>query len=162
MVQVETAEEMWREVMVRAPGCSVVVMAAAVADFTPPAESSEKIKRAGRERLELELLPTRDILKQVVKERRAGQVVVGFAAETGDVMKKAGSKLREKAVDILVANDVTAHGSGFDSDNNRAALFFKGGRVVELDLMPKSDLASRIWEEVAELLEASSQERSIK
>jgi phosphopantothenoylcysteine decarboxylase / phosphopantothenate---cysteine ligase len=154
VLRVETAEEMWHEVTARAPQSEVVVMAAAVADFTPVSNSGEKIKKEGRKRLELELLPTRDILKQVVMERKAGQVVVGFAAETGEVMEKAGSKLREKGVDILVANDVTAPGSGFDSDLNRAVLFFKDGRVVELDLIPKTDLAARIWEEVAVLLEA--------
>ena len=156
VVAVETAEEMWKEVMARAPHCSVVVMAAAVADFTPLEKSGEKIKKEGREGLALELLPTRDILAALGKDKKKGQVLVGFAAETGGLVERARNKLREKGADLLVANDVTAPGSGFDAENNQAVLLFADGRLLELDLMPKLELAVRIWDEVIALLGSGS------
>jgi len=151
-VMVETAEEMRREVIARCTGCSVVAMAAAVADFTPSRRSEEKIKRAGREGLTVELVPTPDILGELRERKPPGQVLVGFAAETGDLLTKARKKMEDKGVDILVANDVSRPGSGFDSDYNQAVILFRDGREMELDLMPKRELALRIWEAVAGLL----------
>jgi phosphopantothenoylcysteine decarboxylase/phosphopantothenate--cysteine ligase len=148
----ETAAEMWREVSERAPACRAVVMAAAVADFTPASRSAEKIKKEGRDSLTVELEPTQDILKYLGGRKSPGQVLVGFAAETGELLQRARAKLQDKRVDLLVANNVTTPGSGFDSDNNQATLLFADGRVVELDLMPKIDLAVRVWEAVIELL----------
>lgn len=153
MVMVETAEEMCREVLSRSDRCSVVVMAAAVADFTPARKSGEKIKREGREGLTVELVSTPDILAELCRKRRAGQVLVGFAAETGDLLERARKKLADKGVDLLVANDVSSPGSGFDSDLNRAVILFRDGRELELDLMPKRELAQRIWSAVAGLLQ---------
>ncbi len=154
VIEVETAGEMWDEVVTRAPECDVVIMAAAVADFTPSLKSDEKIKKEGRDGLVLELGPTRDILKHLGAVKTQGQVVVGFAAETADLVSRALEKIRDKGSDLLVANDVATPGSGFDSDNNQAVLLFADGRVLELDLMPKADLAVRIWEEIAGLLKA--------
>ncbi len=156
-VLVETAEEMREEVLKRAPACRVVVMAAAVADFMPVRAHNEKIKRGDMEKLVLELTRTPDILAELSEKKCEGQVLVGFAAETGDLLGKAREKMRKKKVDMMVANDVTYPGSGFDSDYNRAVLLFADGREVELDLMPKVDLAARIWEEVSALLEGSPQ-----
>ncbi|MGQ9475808.1 MAG: bifunctional phosphopantothenoylcysteine decarboxylase/phosphopantothenate--cysteine ligase CoaBC [Actinomycetota bacterium] len=153
MVMVETAEEMCREVLSRSDRCSVVVMAAAVADFTPARKSGEKIKREGRVGLTVELVPTPDILAELCRKRRTGQVLVGFAAETGDILEKARKKLVDKGVDLLVANDVSSPESGFDSDLNRAVILFRDGREVELDLMPKRELAQRIWSAVVGLLQ---------
>lgn len=153
VVRVDTAEEMGKEVKARAPACSVVIMAAAVADFTPARRSGEKIKRSGRDGLTVELQPTEDILKRLAGERRPGQILVGFAAETGELKQRARDKLREKGVDLIVANDVSAPGSGFDSAYNRAVLLFADGAERELDLMPKTDLAVCILEAVLELLE---------
>ncbi|MEW6553141.1 MAG: bifunctional phosphopantothenoylcysteine decarboxylase/phosphopantothenate--cysteine ligase CoaBC [Actinomycetota bacterium] len=153
VITVETADEMWDEVTALAPECDVVVMAAAVADFTPARRSAEKIKKEGRDGLVIELEPTRDILMHLGEVKAPGQVLVGFAAETGDLMEHAREKMRAKKADMLVANDVTARGSGFDSDTNQAVLLFTDGRVAELDLMPKAELAVRIWEEVVGLLE---------
>ena len=153
LVRVETAEEMREEVASRAPRCAVVVMAAAVADFTPQRTSGGKIKKEGRDALTVELQPTRDILKELGEARRAGQVLVGFAAETERLVEHARDKLEQKGVDLMVANDVGVSGAGFDSDNNQATLLFRDGRDLRLDLMPKSELAVRIWEVVIELLE---------
>ncbi|WP_287155186.1 bifunctional phosphopantothenoylcysteine decarboxylase/phosphopantothenate--cysteine ligase CoaBC [Candidatus Solincola tengchongensis] len=151
-VMVETAEEMRREVLSRFAGCSAVVMAAAVADFTPARKSEEKIKRGGREGLTVELVPTPDILGELCARRSPGQVLVGFAAETGDLLEKARKKLDDKGVDILVANDVSRPGLGFDSDLNQAVILFRDGREEELDVMPKRELALRIWKAVSDLL----------
>jgi len=93
------------------------------------------------------------ILKRLAGERRPGQILVGFAAETGELKQRARDKLREKGVDLIVANDVSAPGSGFDSAYNRAVLLFADGAERELDLMPKTDLAVCILEAVLELLE---------
>ncbi len=152
VVRVETAEDMRREVLSRYGDCSVLVMAAAVADFTPAVRSEDKIRRAGKEGLTLELVPTPDILGELCEARRPGQILVGFAAETGDLLSRAREKIRKKGVDILVANDVTRPGSGFDSDYNQAVILFRDGRETELDLMPKRDLAVRIWEAVVEMM----------
>ncbi len=154
-VMVETAEEMRREVLSRSEGCAAVVMAAAVADFTPASRSEEKIKRAGKEGLTLELVPTPDILGELRDRKKPGQVLVGFAAETGDLLGNARKKMEDKGVDLLVANDVTRPGSGFESDFNQAVILHRDGREEQLDLMPKRELAQRIWEAVAGLLRAS-------
>ena len=154
LVRVETAEEMRKEVLARAPRCSVVVMAAAVANFTPARKSDGKIKKEGRDALMIEFQPTRDILKELGEARKAGQVLVGFAAETGGLIKHARAKLEEKGVDLMVANDITVSGSGFDSDYNQAILLFRDGRDLQLDLMPKTELAAHIWDVVIELLDA--------
>lgn len=151
-IMVETAEDMRREVLSRFADYSAVVMAAAVADFTPARKSEEKIKRSGREGLTVELVPTPDILGELCARRSPGQVLVGFAAETGDLLRKARKKLDEKGVDILVANDVSRPESGFDSDLNQAVILFRDGRKEELDIMPKRDLALRIWEAVVGML----------
>lgn len=155
-VLVETAEEMRREVVSRAPSSRVVVMAAAVADFMPAQAVGEKIKRSARDKLTLELVRTPDILAELGAMKTDKQVLVGFAAETGDLLEKARAKMREKRVDMMVANDVSSPGSEFDSDYNRALLLFAGGREVQLDLMPKTDLAAFIWEEVSGILEAKA------
>jgi len=157
VVEVETAGEMWREVAKEQKDCDVVVMAAAVADFAPISLSEEKIKKEGCDGLTLELIPTLDILGELGKSKKQGQIIIGFAAETGGLLENAGKKLRDKGADLMVANDVSIPGSGFDSDNNKATLVFPDGRVVELDMMPKTELASRIWEIVAALLEADDE-----
>lgn len=157
LIRVETAGDMWREVLGKQKDCDVVVMAAAVADFTPASSRDEKIKKKGREGLTLELEPTKDILGDLGKNKRPGQVLVGFAAETEGLLENAGRKLREKGADLMVANDVSIPGSGFDSENNKAALVFPDGRVIELDMMPKTELAVRIWDIVAALLEVDAE-----
>lgn len=156
LVEVNTAEEMKGEVMARATDCSIVVMAAAVADFTPRLANEEKIKKEDKDSLVLELVPTIDILKELGKRKKQGQVLIGFAAETGQLGERARDKLVSKNVDILVANNVSERGAGFDSDYNRALILFRDGRETQLDLMPKRDLARHIWEAAIELLGGSA------
>jgi phosphopantothenoylcysteine decarboxylase/phosphopantothenate--cysteine ligase len=84
-------------------------------------------------------------------------VLVGFAAETEELTQSARAKLEDKGVDLMVANDVSVPGSGFDSDYNQAVLLFRDGRSTHLDLMPKTELATRIWDEILGLLQSSTQ-----
>ena len=154
LVRVTTAAEMRDAVMDRVSGCAAVVMAAAVADFTPREMSEQKVKKGGKDGLTLDLEPTEDILEELEKSSEKGRITVGFAAETGDLRVKARAKLEEKKVDLLVANDVSREDSGFDSDYNRAILLFKDGREKELDLMPKRELARHVWDAVLGLMDS--------
>jgi phosphopantothenoylcysteine decarboxylase/phosphopantothenate--cysteine ligase len=102
-------------------------MAAAVADFRPEAVASSKIKKGGRGKMALRLVKNPDILQEVLRRRRSGQKVVGFAAETGDLERRARDKWAAKPCDMLVANRVGGTGSGFHSETNEALVFCRGG-----------------------------------
>ncbi|MFB3921659.1 MAG: bifunctional phosphopantothenoylcysteine decarboxylase/phosphopantothenate--cysteine ligase CoaBC [Terriglobia bacterium] len=148
--RVRTAEEMAECVLGHLPKASVVVMAAAVADFRAEKPERTKIKRAaGAPKLKLK--PTRDILAEIAKRRRPNQFVIGFAAETDHVLENAAKKLRSKRLDLMVANDVTQEGAGFDVDTNIVTLLFPDGREKLLEKMPKLDVANRILDEVVTL-----------
>jgi len=125
-----------------------VIKAAAVADYRPVAVSAQKLKRTGP--LTLELAPTEDILAEVVRRRRPGQLIVGFAAETENRMENGRAKLLAKGVDAIVVNDVAGEGVGIDSDAN-AATFLTRATAVELPQMPKRQLADRIFDEILAL-----------
>ena len=147
-VPVETAHEMADKVWSRAPGMDVVVMAAAVADFRPKQIHPTKLRRqSGPPDVILE--PTPDILAGVA-EHAPDVFLVGFAAETGPA-EGAISKVREKDVDLLVANDVTAEGSGFGTETNEVTLISPDGDVERWPLMPKVDVARRLWDRIAVL-----------
>lgn len=149
-VQVCTAEEMGKALMARFPWATVLVMAAAVADFRPKRLASEKLhKRAGSWKT-LELERTDDIL-QTLSRQRTAQILVGFAAETGEVIPRAREKLTSKGLDLIVGNDVSAPGSGFGSETNATVLIDREGRVTELGLLPKRVLADRILDAVLAL-----------
>ncbi len=151
MVAVVTAEEMRQAVLAHVAAADVVVMAAAVADYRPSAPERKKIKKTGRGRLVVEFEPTPDILAEL-GARRGGQVLVGFAAETGDPAAAARRKLKEKNLDLVVANDVTVPGAGFDVDTNQVEIFCRDGRHVAVTLAPKARVAERILDEVVEAL----------
>lgn len=151
VVAVETAEDVHREVTARAPGVDAVVMAAAVADFRPKAVAEHKLKK-GDGVPELVLEPTVDVLAALGRAKRAGQVLVGFAAETERLREHAADKLAAKRVDLMVANDVAAPDSGFEVDTNRALLLDSSGRAEELGLLTKDELATAILDRVADLL----------
>ena len=151
MVAVVTAEQMHQAVLALAETADVVVMAAAVADYRPSAPCAEKIKKAGRERLVVELEPTTDILAEL-GARRGRQVLVGFAAETGDAAAAAGCKLTEKNLDVVVANDVTLPGAGFDVDSNQVDIYTRDGRHIAVPLSSKARVAERILDEVVAVL----------
>lgn len=153
VVRVTTAEEMHRAVLKLVESATVVVKAAAVADYRPVAPETKKIKRSGRERMTLELEPTPDILADVARHK-GSRILVGFAAETGDVAVRAREKLAAKAVDLMVANDVTAEGAGFDGDTNVVSIFARDGRHADLPQMSKYEVALRVLDEVLRLRNA--------
>jgi phosphopantothenoylcysteine decarboxylase/phosphopantothenate--cysteine ligase len=148
-VAVRSAEEMRRVVLDRARDCTVVIKAAAVADFRPAAPQQQKIKR-GKGRVTLELEPTADILAELGRKKN-GLVLVGFAAETDRVAENARAKLSEKGLDLVVANDVTQEGAGFDADTNVVTLLARDGGQVDLPKLTKAEVADRVLDEVARL-----------
>jgi phosphopantothenoylcysteine decarboxylase/phosphopantothenate--cysteine ligase len=151
LIRVETAAEMEGAVLARAGDADVVVMAAAVADFRPKVAATEKLHKAeGVPEVLLE--PTTDILAELGRRKRPGQVLVGFAAETGDVRAGAEAKLRAKHLDLIVANDVTAPGVGFGHDTNAATLLDRAGNWTDVPLTTKRELASTVLGVVAGLL----------
>jgi phosphopantothenoylcysteine decarboxylase/phosphopantothenate--cysteine ligase len=157
VVRVESAEAMHDAVMQHATTADVVVMAAAVADFRPKATADQKLKK-GDGVPEVLLEPTVDILAALGRQKRDGQVLVGFAAETERVVEHATAKLRAKHVDLMVANDVAAEDSGFEVDTNRAVLLDSSGRVTELPLLSKDALAGVILDHVANAVTTRRQE----
>jgi phosphopantothenoylcysteine decarboxylase/phosphopantothenate--cysteine ligase len=124
-------------------------MAAAVADYRPVMPSLNKLKR-GTARLNIEFEPTVDILADVSR-RKGEQLLIGFAAETEQLAEHARRKLKEKSADLIVANDVTAPGAGFDHDTNVVTIFRSDGREQSLPKLTKIQVAHRILDEVAEL-----------
>jgi phosphopantothenoylcysteine decarboxylase/phosphopantothenate--cysteine ligase len=151
VVRVETAAEMEASMLEEAGGADVVIMAAAVADFRPKAASETKLSKA--EGLpELVLEPTPDILTELSARREPGQVLVGFAAETGAGIERAEAKLAAKGLDLMVANDVSAAGVGFDHDTNAVTILGRDGSRVEVGLSSKRQVADAVLDGVVGLL----------
>jgi phosphopantothenoylcysteine decarboxylase/phosphopantothenate--cysteine ligase len=148
VVKVTTAEEMRQAVLSRMVEATLVIKAAAVADYRPLVVSDQKLKRTGP--LTVELAPTEDILAEVVRRRRPGQLIIGFAAETENRMENGRAKLLRKGADAIVVNDVAGEGVGIDSDFN-AATFLTLSTAIELPQMPKRKLADRILDEILSL-----------
>jgi len=156
-IDVETALQMRAAVRAELSAASVVVMAAAVADFRPADPQADKIKKedlAAGTGLELRLVENPDILAEISRERGA-RVVVGFAAESRDVIAAARRKLARKGCDLLVANDVSRSDAGFESDRNAVAMLSPDGGVEELPLLDKREVAVRIWDRIEKLCGAS-------
>jgi phosphopantothenoylcysteine decarboxylase/phosphopantothenate--cysteine ligase len=148
LVKVTTADQMREAVLTRMKEATLVIKAAAVADYRPVNVSEQKLKRTGP--LTLELAPTEDILAEVVRRRRPGQLIVGFAAETQNPKENGRAKLLAKGADAIVVNDVSGEGTGFDVDSN-AATFLTLSTAIELHEMPKRQLADRILDEILTL-----------
>jgi phosphopantothenoylcysteine decarboxylase / phosphopantothenate---cysteine ligase len=152
LVQVSTAREMQQAVLKHAAGADALIMAAAVADFRPVKASKEKIKK-GEGLHSLELEATDDILMAVAgMERRKPKRVIGFAAESQDLIAQAELKLSVKKLDMIVANDISSPDAGFEVDTNRVTLLFPKGKKEELPLMSKSQTAEVIIDRLANLL----------
>jgi phosphopantothenoylcysteine decarboxylase / phosphopantothenate---cysteine ligase len=150
VVRVMSADEMGAAVMRRLREATIVVMAAAVSDYRVRSVAAQKIKRESARAVLLELEATEDILREVVAQRIAGTIVVGFAAETQDALANGRAKLTGKGVDAVVVNDVSVDGIGFDSEQNAGSFLTRGGSV-ELPLMSKKAMAERILDEVGKL-----------
>jgi len=148
-VPVRSTEEMRSAVMARAPEATILIMAAAVADYRPAAVHANKIKRSeGRVTLDLE--PTADILAEVGRAK-GKSILIGFAAETDRLIENARDKLQRKGADMIVANDVTQEGAGFDIDTNIVTLVLRDGRDVPLPKMTKREVADKILDQALAL-----------
>ncbi len=152
LVHIETAAELQDAVLAALPGAHAVVMAAAVADYRPAAPAPQKLKK--REQgadLTLTLVRNPDVLQAIVAKRDVGTLVVGFKAETGEAVAEASRMLREKGLDLVVANDVTAKGSEFGSDTDQVSFVSVDG-VEALPLLSKRDVAHRLVAKITERL----------
>jgi len=154
-VRVETAGQMLEAVLAESAGADALVMAAAVADFRPKQAAAAKLKkRDGVPQLELEA--TQDILGTIAElspKKKRPRLVVGFAAESRDLLKNSAEKLKSKKLDLIVANDITAKDAGFAAETNRVTLLFADGRQQVLPLMGKTEVAEAIIEHIAAILE---------
>jgi len=156
IVRVVTAAEMRSAVMAHAPQADVVIMAAAVADYTPVQAAPQKIRK-NQDALTLQLQKTPDILAELSRLRaeRGRPLLVGFAAETADVVANARKKQREKGVDLIVANDVSRRDAGFEVDTNEVTLVSADGEE-SLPLQPKTAIAAQLMDRIETLLRAGA------
>jgi phosphopantothenoylcysteine decarboxylase/phosphopantothenate--cysteine ligase len=150
LVKVNTAQEMQQAVENVTTQADALVMAAAVADYRPTKAAKDKIKK-GEAGLTLELEPTLDILSSV----KGNFIKVGFAAESSNLMVNAEQKLKQKGLDLIVANDITASDSGFSTDTNRVTIIDRKGKVDSLPLISKREVADKVLDRVAELFSKS-------
>ena len=158
-VSVRSTEQMHRAVLEHSSRATTLIMAAAVADYRPVTPQTKKMKR-GNGRITLDLEPTPDILADVARDfarDQGNRIIVGFAAETDHVAEHARAKLQSKQADLIVANDVTAEGAGFDHDTNVISLYSRDGSETVFARMPKIDAAHRILDKVRELRRAVAQ-----
>jgi phosphopantothenoylcysteine decarboxylase/phosphopantothenate--cysteine ligase len=153
LFSVETAAEMFDVVFENSHKADVIIKAAAVADYRPKHYSSSKIKK-GTGDLSLEFERTTDILKYL-GENKGEQVLIGFAAETDDLLKNAAAKMQKKNLDLVVANDITVPGAGFGTDTNIIKLIYRDGRIEEPERLPKRELAHLILDRIAGLTDFS-------
>ncbi|PLX34280.1 MAG: bifunctional phosphopantothenoylcysteine decarboxylase/phosphopantothenate--cysteine ligase CoaBC [Clostridiales bacterium] len=150
VIRVKSAVEMNEIVLRESEDSNIIVKSAAVSDYRPKITHDQKIKKSNDDFvLELERNP--DILKNLSKIKKSGQVLVGFAAETENLIANAKSKMEEKQLDMIVANDVSLKHSGFKSDKNKAVILIRGGEKKELELMTKQELSRIVFDEIEKL-----------
>jgi len=145
---------MYEAVLSRLSEATVFIGCAAVADFRPAQKSENKLKKLGRTRLTLELETTEDIIGTVgerTKTDGSRRLVIGFAAESQELLDYAERKLREKQLDLIVANDITRRDAGFDVETNAATILRRDGSRAELPLQSKRELAERVLDEILRL-----------
>jgi phosphopantothenoylcysteine decarboxylase/phosphopantothenate--cysteine ligase len=152
-INVETAQQMYTTMMKYRNGMDSIIMAAAVADFTPVISSTRKIKKEDSEgeRITIELKKTRDILKQL-GEDKTHEILVGFAIETDNEIANAKSKLKNKNLDMVVLNNPLIEGAGFETDTNIVTIISKGGKTERLKKMSKYEVANEILNRISKLL----------
>ncbi len=152
VIRAISAEEMYQAVMKELPNATVFIGAAAVSDYRPRNIADTKIKKTNQDFLTLELKKTPDILLNVSTNRHEKLLVIGFAAETNNVAGYAKSKMEKKNLDLVVANDITKKGAGFNTDTNIATILIKNSRKkIELPLMSKRAMADKILDEIMKL-----------
>jgi phosphopantothenoylcysteine decarboxylase/phosphopantothenate--cysteine ligase len=156
---VKTAEEMRQAVFDNRPNCDVIIKAAAVSDYRPREEAGQKIKKA-MDSMSLDLVKSPDILQELGDTKEASScLLVGFAAETQDLVTNAEEKLRAKNLDMIVANDVSRDDAGFESDTNRVKMIYRDGRMEDSPLMTKYEVADLVLDRVKALLEGHLESR---
>lgn len=148
VININTNEEMFNAVLNFYDQMDIVIKSAAVADYKPKEYSTKKIKKTG-DTLELSLIKNNDILKRL-GEIKKNQILVGFAAESNDLIQNAQKKLENKNLDYIVANDITGDDIGFGSDNNKVTILFKNGKNLVLDKMSKRDVARKLFDIINE------------
>lgn len=146
-VAVRSADQMREKVLEHLASATILIKAAAVADFKPRLAAGQKIKKDGKTLL-LELVPTPDILKEAGLQKE-NRILVGFAAETQEILQNGHKKLKEKGLDLMVVNDVTQPGAGFDADTNIVTILTRDGLELRLDKRPKSEIAHEILNQIA-------------
>lgn len=155
VVYIESAEDMYREVMNYFPDVDIVIKSAAVADYRPVTVYDKKLKKQ-EGNLVIELERTKDILQEL-GQRKTKQFIVGFAAETDNVEKYTIDKMRRKNTDMMIANDITKEGAGFGTNTNIVTIFSKDGNVKSLPLMSKNEVAKEILKEITKKMGARNQ-----
>ena len=151
LIEAASAEDMRAAVFREIDEATIFIAAAAVADYRARHSSPTKIKKSDSDMI-LELERTPDILSEVARHRKNGQLLVGFAAETDNVTSNAQKKLSQKNLDMVVANDVSREGSGFDSDRNAVTILVRDNPLpIDVPLSPKLEVADRILDELARL-----------
>lgn len=149
-ISVTSAQEMYEACTMAFPACSIAIMSAAVADYTPVTVADNKIKKK-EDHLTLELAKTKDILKTLGSAKKNGQLVVGFALETTNELAHAQEKLDKKNVDMIVLNSLQDAGAGFGTDTNRISILRKDRTLSEYALLPKKQVANIILDEIIKL-----------
>jgi phosphopantothenoylcysteine decarboxylase/phosphopantothenate--cysteine ligase len=157
VINVVSAKEMAEQVIATSATSDIIIMTAAVADYTPESYSGQKIKKGVD--MSLSLVGTQDILKELGARKKHGQVLVGFAAETENTEENAIKKLRQKNLDMIALNDVSRQGEGFGTENNNIKLFFRDGKTIDLGSDSKKLLAKKIVQAVYELYKKSNAPR---
>jgi phosphopantothenoylcysteine decarboxylase/phosphopantothenate--cysteine ligase len=148
-VEVESAQQMYEQIKGLSSSVDCIIMSSAVSDFSPSKTSPQKIKKTSAY-LDIRLERTQDILSSVARNK-GDKIIVGFAAETNNIEQYAKEKLIQKNLDMIVANNVTEKGSGFESDTNKVLIIFKNGTIEDLPLMRKVDLADVILDRIVPL-----------
>lgn len=151
-IHVRSTREMYEAAMSQLAGATIFIGSAAVADFRPVNRAEHKIKKHGKANITIELEPTEDIIASVAADpNRNGRIVAGFAAESQTLLDYADKKLREKGLDLIVANDISRSDAGFDVETNAATILKRDGSRVELPLQSKRKLADRVLDEILKL-----------
>lgn len=151
-INVETSEELYNSIDQLFPICDVLIMSAAVSDFKPKQYENQKIKKVENQTsINLEFEKTKDILEYFGQHKNEKQIIIGFAAETNDILNNAQRKLLEKNVDMLVLNDVSDTRIGFNSDDNKVTILFQNQDYIETEVMKKNEIAKIILEQLEKL-----------
>lgn len=152
-ISIESSEDMYNAVMSSIDKMDIIVKSAAVADYTPREKSQSKLKKKDGD-LKIELERTHDILFEVGKQKLPHQILVGFAAETDDVLENAKSKMKRKNLDFIVANDIKKEGAGFGVDTNIVNIIDSDGMIMPLPMMTKIEVASQLFDRIMAIYKA--------